>query len=150
MQIFFSFWGFAVVFILILMMMGFINGKTKLSKNDVYGTYVIDKTMFAGKNAEWQYNHFSFTINKDDVFTFYEYGDNGKIKGIQKGEIEFVNGYESPHIRIVNLNPDHQVIEKEPLLVRGNWNFYYVFKSKNFGNMFFIKEKRGFFDQFRN
>ncbi len=146
-KLFFGFWGFVILLFCILSIIGFINSKTEVDKKDIYGTYVIDKEMFKGKNADWQYEHFSFEITKNNDFIFYEYNNN-RVKSVHKGKVDFVEGYTSPHIRIVDLKPDHQVVEKEPLLVRNKWNFYYVFKSKKFGNMFFIKKKRGIFKLF--
>lgn len=148
-KLFFGFWGFVATLFCVLFVIGFINSPTKVGKKDIYGTYIIDKSMFKGKNADWQYQHFSFEITKNDDFIFYEYYNN-KTKSVHKGKVDFVEGYTSPHIRIVNLKPDHQVVEKEPLLVRNKWNFYYVFKSEKFGNMFFIKRKEGIFNIFEN
>lgn len=146
-KIFLGIWAFLIVLYLILLFVAFINSKMTVDKSDLYGQYVIDKNMFKGKNAKWQYQHFSFQITKDDEFIFYEYSDNGNIKTVHKGEIEFVDSYLSPHLRILNIKPEHQIIESEPLLVREKWHFYYVFKSKKFGNMFFIKKKKGFFNK---
>lgn len=141
---FFTFWSFVVLLFLILSVAEFINSKATVVKDDLYGNYVIDKEMFKGKNATWQYQHFSFLITKDDVFIFYKYSDSGKIKSVYKREVEFVN-YASPHLRILNVKPNNQVIESEPLLVRKKWGFFYVFKSHKFGNMFFTKEEKGIF-----
>lgn len=101
--------------------------------------------MFKGKNADWQYEYFDFEITSNDEFIFFEYFDSGKIKSVHKGKVNYIEGYASPHLKITNLNPEHQIVDKEPLLVRGNWSFYYVFKSKIFGNMFFKKKKLVFY-----
>ncbi|TXF76370.1 hypothetical protein [Chryseobacterium sp.] len=149
-NLFLGIWGVIIVIICILFVNDFINSKTKVDKKDIYGTYVVDRKMFKGKNANWQYEHFTYKIKENNDFTFYEYFNNGSIKSIHKGRIKFVDGYTSPHLMIINLAPNHQVVDKEPLLVRSNWNFYYVFKSKKFGNMFFIKKKHGIFSNFEN
>ena len=75
---------------------------------------------------------------------------NGNIKSVHKGEVQFVDSYVSPHLRILNLRPNHQVLESEPLLVREKWGFYYVFKSQKFGNMFFTKKDTNIFRKLFN
>ena len=90
-------------------------------------------------------NFFDFEITSNDEFIFFEYFDSGKIKSVHKGKVNYIEEYASPHLKITNLNPEHQIVDKEPLLVRGNWSFYYVFKSKKFGNMFFKKKKLVFY-----
>lgn len=149
-NVFYGFWISVIFLFLILVMGDFINRKATIKKDNLYGIYVIDKEMFKGKNANWQYQHFSFLITKNDEFIFYEYSDNGSIKSVHKGKVEFVDFYVSPHLRILNLQPNHQVVESEPLLVRKKWGFYYVFKSKKFGNMFFIKQDQGIFRKLFN
>lgn len=41
-----------------------------LEKEDICGKYVIDKSYFEGKNADWQFEHFSFEITKEHDFFF--------------------------------------------------------------------------------
>ena len=142
--LFSGFWSFVIFLVLILFVIEFYNSKSTVDKDDLYGAYMIDKEMFKGNNANWQYEHFSFVITENYEFIFYEYYDNGNIKSVHKGKLEFVD-YKSPHIRILNLQPNHQVVESEPLLVREKWGFYYVFKSQKFGNMFFTKMDKGIF-----
>lgn len=126
--------------VLSLLFAGFLNSPTNVGKDDLYGEYVVDKNMFKGKNADWQFEHFSFEIKENDEFIFFEYYDNGIIKSKHTGIVEFIDGYASPHLRLTQVDPEHQIIDPEPLLVRNNWNFYYVFKSKKFGNVFFKKK----------
>lgn len=43
--------------------------KKILKRKDYYGTYVIDRDVYAGKQADWQYEHIRFEIrDKDSVF----------------------------------------------------------------------------------
>lgn len=72
------------------------------------------------------------------------------MKSVHKGTVEFVEFYATPRIRIINLQPEHQVVEIEPTLIRNSSNFHYVFNSKKFGNMFFIKKKESFFNKLFN
>jgi hypothetical protein len=43
----------------------------KLEREDFYGSYVIDRGKFPGRQADWQYNTFRFTITPDDRITFF-------------------------------------------------------------------------------
>lgn len=146
-KLFAGFWIFLFFCYLLSAIIGCIYDKKTVDRGDLYGKYVIYKEMFKGKNSDWQYKHFSFEITEDDEFVFYEYFDNGKVKSSHRGDVEFVDSYRSPHLRILNLKPAHQIVEEEPLLVRNTWEFYYVFKSKQFGNVFFIKKEESFFSK---
>lgn len=139
-KLFVGYWLTLVLLFLSLLIVGLVNSPTSVDKDDLYGEYVIDKNMFKGKNADWQSEHFSFEIKENDEFVFFEYYDNGIVKSKHTGNVEFVEGYASPHLRLSQVNPEHQIFDSEPLLVRNNWNFYYVFKSKKFGNVFFKKK----------
>jgi len=44
--------------------------KKTVTKKDIYGSYTIDRSKFAGQQADWQYNHFRFEITKDQQFFF--------------------------------------------------------------------------------
>ena len=148
-KLFIGYWLFFSLSYLTLFVVSFINSSTTVDKEDIYGKYEIDKDMFKGNDADWQFRHFSFEINKDEEFVFFEYYDNQKIKSKHKGGVEFVEGYASPHLKITHIEPEHQVVESEPLFVRTKWDFYYVFKSKKFGNVFFKKKKEeGIFSKF--
>jgi len=144
-RLFIGYWLFFILSYLILLVVGFINSPTTVDKEDIFGKYEIDKDMFKGNDANWQFQHFSFEINKNEEFVFFEYYDSGKIKSKHKGNVEFIEGYASPHLKLDHVEPKHQIVENEPLLVRNKWEFYYVFKSKKFGNVFFKKKKEGFF-----
>lgn len=134
-----------VLLFFVLIIIGYVNSPTNVDQSDIVGKYVIDREMFNGKNANWQHQHFSFEITDKDEFVFFEYYDNGKIKSVHKANVEYVRGFASPHLKINNLLPNHQVVEKEPILVRNKWDFYYVLKSQKFGNIFFTKKKKRIF-----
>lgn len=139
-KLFIGYWLFFILSFVSLLLVGFINSPTTVDKEDIYGIYEVDKDMFRGKNADWQFQHFSFEIKESGTFYFYEYYDNGKISSKHTGNVEFIEGYASPHLRLSNVKPEHQIVDNEPLLVRNKWNFNYVFKSKKFGNVFFKKK----------
>lgn len=147
-RLFIGYWLFFILSYLSLFVIGFINSPTTVDKEDIYGRYEIDKDMFKGNNADWQFRHFSFIINENEEFIFFEYYDNGAIKSRHKGDIEFIESYASPHLKLSGIEPEHQIVENEPFLVRKKLSFNYVFKSKKFGNVFFKKKEEGIFSKF--
>ena len=122
------------------------NSKKEIQTKDIYGEYVIDRNKFSGKNADWQYNHYKFEIKNNHEFIFYRLNDHGKVVNQNKGKIEIIEGFASPRIRIIELVNEDRLIEEEPTLYREIWNFYYVFKTEKFGNMFFKKGKWKYLD----
>lgn len=109
-----------------------------VSKKDNRGTYIIDREMFKGKQADWQYNHYRFEIKEDNTFLFYV-TDKEKIIKTYKGYVTFHAPHVSTRIAIHMNEPSHHILESNPTLYRDIWSFYYVFESKHYGNMFFKK-----------
>ena len=112
--------------------------KKELEKEDIYGEYIIDRTKFAGRQADWQYEHFRFEITKENGFIFYQ-TDNDKIIRTFKGKVEFLEAYNRPRIVLHMDTTKHHIIVDKPTLYRQVWTFYYVFNSPKFGNVFFTK-----------
>src|SRR6478736_5691040 len=48
--------------------------KIVLEKKNYYGQYVIDRNLFPGKQADWQYDSFRFIIKPNDSIYFYVTG----------------------------------------------------------------------------
>ena len=114
--------------------------KKEIDTNDIYGEYVINKNKCAGKQADWQYEHYRFKITEDNKLHFFIFNNNKKlIKTIVKN-IEIKNGF-SPHLDIKPTENDFHILRQNPTLYREVWSFYYVFESEKFGNMFFTKKK---------
>lgn len=130
-------WILVVLLSLIIILSNFLNSKTNVEKNDYYGIYIIDKNKFKGENADWQYSHYRFEITKDDELNLYV-TDKDKVLKIYKRRIEFKEGGASPHLKIINDNPNF-ILESEPTLYRNSWDFYLVFKTKPYSDMFFKK-----------
>ena len=109
-----------------------------LEREDIYGEYVIDRNKYPGFQADWQYNHFRFEITKNDSIYFYVTEGNTIVK-TYRGSISFHPAYKRPRL-IINIDePRHHIIEDYPTLYRVPRNFYYVFDSPEFGNVFFTK-----------
>ena len=112
-----------------------------LEKEDYYGEYIIDRNFFKGKQADWQYNHFRMKITEKDSIFLYTL-ENEKIISINKGTISTVKPYSSERLVLKMNEPNHHITETNPTTYRKSWwNFYLVYKSKKFHNMYFRKGK---------
>jgi len=120
-----------------------------LTNEDICGTYIIDKDKFPGKQADWQYENFRFNITKENslIFESRVYDNIWKSEVV---EISFSSGYYDSDkeeycnrkIRIHSDSTNNHIIRDNPTLYRLMFNdFYYVFESEKFGNMFFKKGK---------
>lgn len=118
-----------------------------LTQQDIYGTYVIDREIFPGKQANWQYANFRFEITTDNRMIF-ETRRNKEKWNVETIDVSFSTGYWdldieqycNKRIRIHSDSTNHHVVQDNPTLYRKNFNrFYYVFESEKFGNMFFKK-----------
>lgn len=116
----------------------FLTDKTVLKKKDFYGTYVIDRNYFPGKQSDWQYDHFRFEIKENDSIYFYV-TEHEKILKTYKGVIRTPMGYKSERLNIVMDEPTHHIMAENPSIYRSAWSFYLVFHSSKFSNVFFKK-----------
>ena len=116
----------------------FFTGKKEVDRDDIYGKYIIDRTKFPGKQADWQYDHFRFEITKQNEFLFH-LTDKERITKTYKGTVEFLKAYIRPRVVLHVDTPRHHIIEDKPTLYRTVSSFYYVFHSPEFGNVFFTK-----------
>lgn len=118
----------------------FFSTKKEVRRSDIYGEYVIDRSKFPGKQANWQYANFRFKITKNDELIFDQM-DGRKIIKSDTAQVIFVEHYVSDRIRILKDPNMCHVIDKTPTLYRNIWSFYYVFETVKFGNVFFKKGK---------
>lgn len=110
----------------------------ELDSNDYYGTFVIDRSRFSGEQADWQYNHFRFTLTENDSIFFYV-TDHDKVLETYKGSISFRKPYSSARLVINMEQPIPHVLSSDPTTFRNTSDFYLVFYSPKFRNMFFKK-----------
>lgn len=110
--------------------------KIQLEKEDYYGEYIIDRSYFPGKQANWQYNHFRFEITGDDSIFFYV-TEGEKVLDTYKGTISSPRPYGSVRLAITMNQPTHHVVSSNPTTYRDIWDFYLVFYSPKFNNMYF-------------
>ncbi len=131
---------FAGVLILVLIAetLRFLTSKKELEKSDYYGTYVIDRDYFPGRQADWQYNTYRFEIRENDsIFLLQTKGR--KVVKTYKGVIETVRPFDSDRLRIKMAPPYCHVTSENPTTYRSAWSFYLVFHSAKFNNMYFRK-----------
>lgn len=115
-----------------------LTSKIVLNKNDYYGSYVVNRDYFPGKQADWQYNNFRFEIKSNDSI-FFHVTDGEKITKTYRGAVDMTAPYHSKRLNIVMVAPTHHIVIDNPTTYRGIWSFYLVFTSPKFGNLFFKK-----------
>src|SRR5690606_2685813 len=133
-------WSFLFLIILMVPILKRLHRKMEPEREDIYGTYCIDTTKFPGKQAKWQYEHIFFEIFPNDSIYFYE-TEGERIIRTHTGSIRFHPAYRRPRL-IVTMDTAFHITEQNPTLYRTTWDFYYVFDSRLWGNMFFKKGNR--------
>ena len=131
-------WTVVIVVVIGLLVNNYFTKPMHVEHADVYGDYVINRDMYPGKQADWQYNHYRFTIKENGNIYFYE-TENDQIIKTYQGTIAFHPAYKSPRLIINIEHPRHHIIEDYPTLIRKPRSFDYVFKSPLYGNVFFEK-----------
>lgn len=134
-------YGLWILFVSMPFLLAFLSiftSKKEVEKDDIYGDYIINRDKCAGKQADWQYNHYRFKITKDNKIKFYITDKEKIIKEIE-GKVEFTDYGQSPHLKILLDEPRFHILKENPTLYREIWSFYYVFESEKFKNMFFTK-----------
>jgi len=115
-----------------------LTSKKVLDKDDYYGSYVIDKRYFPGKQANWQYDTFRFVI-KDNDSIYFCVTNKEKIIQTFKGKISTVNPINSERLVLHMHQPTHHILTTNPTIYRSVWGFELVFNSPKFSNMYFKK-----------
>ena len=105
-----------------------------VTKDSIVGCYQVDDRFYPGPNARWQKQLFRFEVTADNRFVLYERLADGIDKPFV-GTIRWAN--ESPEKWSIRMQTPHPVAVNYPLLYRQPHGFYYVFRTKAFGNMFF-------------
>lgn len=133
-------WSIVLGLIIFVKIAEWFSQKITLKKGDFYGDYVIDRSKFTGKQADWQYENFRFTIKENDSIYFYV-TEKQKILSIYKGTIETtnINPKLSQRLRLKMTPITHHVVSDNPTIYRSKHNFYLVFCSPIFKNVFFKK-----------
>ena len=117
-----------------------LTAKTELKKKDYYGEYIVNRNYFPGRQADWQYDNFRFEIKENDSIFFYV-TDKEKIVKTYRGTITTTKPYSSERLIINMEQPTHHIMTSNPTTYRSAWNFYLVFYSPKFNNVYFKKGK---------
>ncbi len=133
-----QFWAVTLALSICILILGQIFSLIELSKKDYYGTYIIDKKYYPGRQADWQYENFRFEIKHNDSIYFYV-TDKNKINTTYYGSIKTTPNYYSERLILKMAQPTHHILKSNPTTSRGIWDFYLVFKSDSFNNVFFKK-----------
>lgn len=131
--------GIILLYILAFIFKPFYTKKI-LDKSDFYGEYVIDRDFFPGKQADWQYNHFRFEIKKSNIIYFHV-TDKENIIETHEGIVTYPSPYNSARIAIEMNQPTHHILSSNPTIYREIWDYFLVFNSPKFHNMYFRKAK---------
>jgi hypothetical protein len=128
--------------VIILGIYGKITSPMNVDRDDVTGTYRVDRDMFAGKEADWQYEHFILTIEERDTLVLRSKDLNGNWHTFKRPIVPVLDGAYSYLWRFPTERDStvHHILTNTPTLHRQQWSFYYSFHSPRFGNVFFRKE----------
>lgn len=122
----------------LVMLIRIFTDKKELKKVDYYGEYIINRDYFPGKQADWQYNSFRFVIKENDSVYFF-ITDKKQILKTYKGVITTTKPYGSERLVLNMEQPCHHILNSNPTTYRNAWDFYLVFYSPKFNNVFFKK-----------
>ncbi|RYD51945.1 MAG: hypothetical protein EOP52_07105 [Sphingobacteriales bacterium] len=137
-QIVGSLWLAVIGLIALLYALHWLTDKTELEQSDYYGSYVIDRSFFPGKQADWQYNHFRFEIKSNDSIYFYV-TDQAQVRQTYQGAISTTRNYISARLKLQMEQPSHHILQSDPTTYRSAWSFYLVFNSPRFNSVYFKK-----------
>ena len=112
--------------------------KKTLKKADFYGEYIVNRSYFPGKQANWQYDNFRFEIRENDSIYLYVTRKDKIVKTF-KGVVTTLKSYGSERLIVKMQQPKHHIFDSNPTVYRSAWSFYLVFNSPKFSNMFFKK-----------
>lgn len=132
------FWIGLIFIVFIGFIMGMLKEKKVLHKKDYYGKYVIYRECFPGEQADWQYTNFRFEIKENDSIYFHV-TSNEKLIKTYRGTITTTKPYNSERLIINMSEPTHHILLSNPTTIRSSWDFYLVFYSPKFNNVFFKK-----------
>lgn len=135
-----------LAFVCVISILRMIISKKEIDKDDYYGSYIIDRSFFKGKQADWQYEHYRFEIKENDSIYFY-CTDKYNITKTYTGSVSTVKPHNSERLVLSMAKPPHHIVEENPTTYRSEWDFYLVFHSRKFGNMFF---KKGDWESLKN
>ncbi len=132
-------WLVPLMFMSVLLSLSWVLSLKKVNKDNIIGHYEVDDRFYPGSHAAWQKNTYRFEVRSGNQFILYvRLADN--LEKEYKGDITWAN--EATEKWSISMVPPHHVVDPHPVLYRERFGFYYVFRTKKFGNMFFRKTTR--------
>ena len=132
-----SLWVLTILFFITTSVITSFDKPVSLTKEKIIGIYRIDTGFYPGQNANWQYDHFRFTITPTDSIYFYLINKDSIVKKYN-WKLDYSIG--PPSLWKIKTDSTYHVTKYPPTLFRGHKRFYYVFRSDKYGNMFFRKQ----------
>ena len=129
-------WLTPISFILVLIFLSWMSSLTSVDRAKIIGSYAVDDNFYPGENAVWQKKHYRFEVRPDDTFVLFERLGDGSDRPYF-GKITWAN--EAIEKWSITMEIPHHVVDEHPVLYRERFGFYYVFRTKKFGNMFYRK-----------
>jgi hypothetical protein len=139
-EIFCGLWLITILFTVLFSIVLWHGSGKIVEKEDYYGTYIIKRNLYPGKEANWQYNTFRFEIKKNDSIYFYV-TDQDQILETHFGYISTRETPSADRLVITMNKPVHHILQDNPTLYRNRRRFYLVFQSAKFKNVFFQQGK---------
>jgi hypothetical protein len=135
-------WLGVIAIVMLSFIVQWLTSKTKLTKSDYYGEYIVNLEYFKGAQTNWQYNHFRFEITEQDSIFFYT-TEQEKILKTYRGTIKTSDpkNHRSERLILDMEKPLHHIMSENPTTYRSAWDFYLVFYSPKYDNIFFKKGK---------
>ena len=120
--------------LVIALTISWIDSPTQPSKSDIIGHYEIDRSRYPGPEADWQHTHYSMEITAQEVVL-----RDHHLNQVWRGDIKW---FIQPDYRwkFKSLEKRHHLVVDGPALYRNRFNYYYVFKSRHYGDVFFVKK----------
>ncbi len=103
-------------------------------RDDVIGRYVIARSKWPGKNADWQHKTYTLEITDSHAIVC-----DTRTKTVWEYRIEWLKIYEH-RWSFADYDKRHHIIGNGPTLYRGRFGHHYVFESPLYGNVFFEKD----------
>ena len=119
-----------------LIIIGILSKKKVLDREDFHGTFVVDRSYFKGMQVDWQYEHYRFEITEQDSILFHV-TDGRQIMKTYRGTVSYPSPYGSARLHLCMELPTHHILSSDPTIYRSAWDYYVVFHSPRYHNVFF-------------
>lgn len=126
--------AFLICFPVFLITLSWLLSPTKPNKSDILGHYVIDRSKWSGKNADWQ--HQTYTLEVTETHAILR---DARTKTVWRYRIEWSEVYDH-YWSFAEYTKRHHMTDNGPTLYRERFGHYYVFDSPLYDNVFFRKK----------